>query len=308
MALWLKQEDGTLVNVAADGVIGKDGENGQPGTDGKDGATGPAGPKGDNGNPGTNGTNGAKGATGPAGPKGSTGAKGATGPAGPSSTFTGGTVSNNTTFNGEVYTKKWVRCSGQLGVFFTDYGGGLRMVDTSWVSSYGNKGIQSIGGGMAASGLVESSGTNGYGTLMVSHDWTFFCKYMSVRRIKDRIAPMSDSVAPGEVIDMLNPVTFIERKRGDGPEAKAVKQYRENATIWGFVAEDVCDVDTATGARLGSYELNEDKTDFQPAGWSVQPMVALIVAEAKQLRGRVAELENKVSTLEDRLNKLEERA
>jgi hypothetical protein len=308
MALWMKKEDGTLVNVAADGVIGKDGADGQPGTNGTNGAKGD---KGDTGNPGTNGAKGDKGnpgTNGTNGAKGDKGATGATGPAGPSSTFNGGTVSNNTTFNGEVYTKKWVRASGQQGIYFQDYGGGWRMTDTSWVSTYGSKGVQSIGGGMAATGLVESSSTNDYGTLMVNHSWTFFAKYMSVRRIKDRIAPMSDSVAPGEVIDMLNPVTFIERKRGDGPEPRAVQQYRENATIWGFVAEDVCDVDAATGARLGSYELNEDKTDFQPAGWSVQPMVALIVAEAKQLRGRVADLENKVSMLEDRLNKLEEGA
>ena len=302
--VYIKRNDGSWTNLYTN-LIGPSGADGQPGADGTNGTNGA---KGDKGNPGTNGTNGAKGATGatgPAGPKGSTGAKGATGPAGPSSTFTGGTVSNNTTFNGEVYTKKWLRCSGQQGIYFTDYKGGLRMLDTSWVSSYGGKGIQSIGGGMAASGLIESSGTNGYGTLMVSHDWTFFAKYMSVRRIKDRIAPMSDSVAPGEVIDMLNPVTFIERKRGDGPEARAVKQYRENATIWGFVAEDVCDVDAATGARLGSYELNEDKTDFQPAGWSVQPMVALIVAEAKQLRGRVAELEGQLAGLSERIAALE---
>jgi len=280
----------TNLYVNLTGPSGDDGQPGAPGTNGTNGA------KGDKGNPGTNGTNGAAGARGPTGPA---------GPAGPSSTFNGGTVTNNTTFNGEVYTKKWLRCSGDQGVYFQDRGGGVRMTDTSWVSTYGSKGLQSVGGGMAATGLVESSTTNDYGTLMVNHSWTFFAKYMSVRRIKDRIAPMSDSVAPGEVIDMLNPVTFIERKRGDGPEPRAVKKYRENATIWGFVAEDVCDVDAATGARLGSYELNEDKTDFQPAGWSVQPMVALIVAEAKQLRGRVAELEGQLAGLLERIAALE---
>ena len=316
--VYVKRSDGSWTNLfvnltgpagangtnGTDGAPGTNGTNGAKGDKGNPGTNGTNGAKGDKGNPGTNGTNGAKGATGPAGP---TGPKGATGPAGPSSTFTGGTVTNNTTFNGEVYTNKWLRCKGQQGVYFTDYGGGWRMVDTSWVSSYGGKGVQSIGGGMAASGLVESSGTNGYGTLMVNHDWTFFAKYMSVRRIKDRIAPMSDSVAPGEVIDMLNPVTFIERKRGDGPEAEAVKQYRENATIWGFVAEEVCDVDAATGARLGSYELTEDKTGFQPAGWSVQPMVALLVAEAKQLRSRVAELESQLTDMSERIGELENR-
>ena len=118
MALWMKKEDGTLVNVAADGVIGKDGADGQPGTNGA------KGDKGDTGNPGTNGTNGAKGDKGNPGTNGTNGATGArgptgaTGPAGPSSTFNGGTVSNNTTFNGEVYTKKWVRASGQQGIYF----------------------------------------------------------------------------------------------------------------------------------------------------------------------------------------------
>lgn len=309
MGLWLKQEDGTLVNVASDGVIGADGAQGPAGADGApgpagaDGTQGPAGAdgangaKGDKGNPGTNGTNGAKGATGD---------KGATGPAGPSSTFTGGTVNNNTTFNGEVYTKKWVRCDGNLGVFYTKWGGGFHMEDAQWIRTYGGKGIMATGGGMAAAGLVESSSTNGYRNVMVNHAWTYFAQYTSVRSMKERIAPMSDSVNSGEVIDMLNPVTFIERKRGDGPELPEVKKYRENAPIWGFIAEEVCDVDAATGARLGSYELTEDKKGFQPASWAPAPMVALIVNETKQLRSRSSELEDKVSTLEDRLNKLEQ--
>ena len=229
MGLWLKQEDGTLVNVAADGVIGADGApgpagadgapgpagaDGAPGPAGADGAPGPAGAdggagaKGDKGNPGANGTNGAAGAKGATGSKGATGAKGATGPAGPSSTFNGGTVANNTTFNGEVYTNKWVRCGGQLGVFFTNYGGGWRMEDTQWIRTYGSKGIMATGGGMAASGLVESSSTQGYRNVMVNHGWTYFAQYTSVRSMKERIAPMSDSVNSGEIIDMLNPVTL----------------------------------------------------------------------------------------------------
>ena len=309
MGLWLKQEDGTLVNVASDGVIGADGAQGPAGDDGAqgpagtDGAQGPAGTdggngaKGDKGNPGTNGTNGGKG---------DRGEKGATGPAGSSTTFNGGTVANNTTFNGEVYTKKWVRCDGNLGIYFTAYGGGFRMEDTQWIKTYSGKGIMASGGGMAAAGLVESSSTGGYANVMVNHAWTFFAKYMSVRRIKERIAPMSDSVNSGEIIDMLNPVTFIERKRGEGPELPGVKKYREDAQIWGFIAEEVCDIDTATGARLGSYDLTEDEKGFQPASWSVAPMVALIVDETKQLRSRSTELEDKVSMLEDRLNKLEQ--
>lgn len=325
MALWLKNEDGTLINVSADGAVGSDGKDGIKGPDGKDGAKGPdgnvgakgpdgkagsKGAKGDTGNPGTNGSNGAK------GDKGATGDRG---PAGSSSTFNGGTVANDTTFKGEVYTKKWVRCADNQGVYFQSWGGGWHMTDDQWVRTFGAKGIYERGvlsspahtsGGIAVAGMPESSTQNNHGQLMIQPDWHWFAKYMSVRRIKDRIAPMSDSVDTGAVIDMLNPVTFIERKNGngEGSELPAVKQYREDALIWGFVAEDVCDVDAATGARLGSYKLTEDKKDFQPAGWAEQPMVALLVSEFKQLRIRVADLEKKVSMLEDRLNELEQGA
>lgn len=340
MALWLKNEDGTLVNVSSDGAIGSDGKDGTKGPDGKDGTKGPdgkdgtkgpdgnvgakgpdgkagsKGAKGDTGNPGTNGTDGAKGATGDKGP---TGSKGPTGDRGPASTFQGGTVSNDTTFSGEVYTNKWVRCSGQAGVYFQTYGGGWHMSDDMWVRTFGGKGIYERGvlsspahssGGVAAAGMPLEASQNYHGQLMISPDWTWFAKFMSVRRIKDRIAPMSDSVDTGAVIDMLNPVTFIERKNGDGSgtELPAVKKYRENALIWGFVAEEVCDVDAATGSRLGSYKLTEDKKDFQAAGWAEQPMIALIVGEFKQLRSRVVDLEKKVSMLEDRLNELEQGA
>ena len=319
MALWLKNEDGTLINVSADGAIGSDGKDGTKGPDGKDGAKGPDGKVGAKGPDGKAGSKGGKGDTGNPGTNGSKGGKGdrgATGDPGPAGSFKGGTVANDTTFKGEVFTKKWLRCEGQQGIYFQSYGGGFHMEDTSWVRSFGSKGIFETGtasganstGGLAAFGLVEASSQNGYGQLMVSHDWTFLAKYMSVRRIKDRIAPMSDSVDSGAVIDMLNPVTFIERKNGDGPELPAVKQYREDALMWGFIAEDVCDVDAATGSRLGSYKLTEDKKGFQPASWSEQPMVALIVSEFKQLRSRVADLEKKASILENRLNELEQGA
>lgn len=378
MALWLKQEDGTLVNVAADGVIGKDGNMWHVGSGAPDSTLGEPGDYYLNGEDGWvyvkrndgSWTNMYVNLTGPSGddagehdhdyaptshthnyaaphdhPYAASSHTHSYSPTNHTHSYaptshthsyaptshnhsylplSGGTVSGNTTIksddlriqkkgNGALsgslwMDHNWIRIKENNGVYFDKHGGGLYMTDSTWVKTFGDKGIMA-NGGMASTGIVAQSSLNGNQYLLWNTSVGSFGRYTSTRSIKERISPMSASVDSGAIIDALNPVTFIAKHVGDEVETAEAKADRESSTIYGFIAEEVCDIDKELGARLGTYEPNDtDGACDKPSSWGLHPMVALLVAEAKQLRGRVAELENKVSTLEDRLNKLEERA
>ena len=111
--------------------------------------------------------------------------------------------------------------------------------------------------------------------------------------MKEQIEPLNASVDAGAVIDLLKPVSFIAAPNPDDeePETPAEKEMREADLVWGFVAEDVCEIDETTGARLGVYEPSEDGDGFQPSAWAQRAFFPLLVAELQELRKRVAALE-----------------
>lgn len=53
--------------------------------------------------------------------------------------YSGMNVSNDVNFYKNIYVTEWVRCLGTTGIFFENYGGGIRMNDTSWIRTYGSK-------------------------------------------------------------------------------------------------------------------------------------------------------------------------
>jgi len=81
------------------------------------------------------------------------------------SIYNGMNVSNDANFYKDIYVTGWIRCLGQTGVYFQNYGGGLYMNDSTWLRSYNNKSIYT-GGEMNASGGFTVSGTAvvGYGS------------------------------------------------------------------------------------------------------------------------------------------------
>ena len=102
---------------------------------------------------------------------------------------------------------------------------------------------------------------------------------------------MSASVDPGAIIDALNPVTFVAKHAGDEVETAEAKADRESSPIYGFIAEEVCDIDKELGARLGTYQPNDtDGACDKPAGWGLHPMVAVLVAAVKEQRETIADL------------------
>jgi hypothetical protein len=185
----------------------------------------------------------------------------------------------------------WFRTTGQSGWYSQTYGGGIYMTDSTWVKTYGSKGMYPQGG-MAILGLNTTTTYSGYQDLLWNTTWTSVHRYSSKRSMKEQIEPLNASVDAGAVIDLLKPVSFIAAPNPDNkePETPAEKEMREADLVWGFVAEDVCEIDETTGARLGVYEPSEDG-GFQPSAWAQRAFFPLLVAELQELRKRVAALE-----------------
>ena len=65
-------------------------------------------------------------------------------------------------FQGELYANNgWLRVKGNRGIFFQDHGGGLFMLDDTWIRTYGNKSFYHNSGIMRTDGMFEvgSSGS-----------------------------------------------------------------------------------------------------------------------------------------------------
>jgi len=186
----------------------------------------------------------------------------------------------------------WFRSTGDAGWYSQTYGGGIYMTDTTWVKTYGGKGMYPQGG-FAILGPNTTTTYSGYQDLLWNTTWTSVHRYSSKRSMKEQIEPLNASVDAGAVIDLLKPVSFIAAPNPDNeePETPAEKEMREADLVWGFVAEDVCEIDETVGARLGVYEPSEDGDGFQPAAWAQRAFFPLLVAELQALRKRVAALE-----------------
>jgi len=149
----------------------------------------------------------------------------------------------------------------------------------------------------------------------------------SRRILKEQIEPLPEKVDAGAVIDALEPVTFIWRKRDDvmsqfyamqrshmdqphdgeyGPicipeeVAAAVPYYDDDAAeVWrkadlriGLIADDVAVV----RPELANWEWEKDadgkNTDeLIPGSWNEQAMISVLIQGVKDLRARVAALE-----------------
>lgn len=131
-------------------------------------------------------------------------------------------------------------------------------------------------------------GTAG-GVTMRWHSFGIYYQFTSNRWRKDRIEPV-DLDRAGELVDALQPVTFIERYLGDEPEPEPARAWREADVFYGFIAEDVAEVEP----HLAVVDAGEsaETGDIAVKSWDEPAMIALAVAELKSLRARVAALES----------------
>jgi len=114
--------------------------------------TGPTGATGPQGNTGSTGGTGSTGSTGSQGPTGSTGSQGATGPAGSAANVTASNVFS------AIYNQNhtdWYRTTSDKGLYFASYGGGVQMLDTTWVRVYNSKALY-VANQIAATGNITA--------------------------------------------------------------------------------------------------------------------------------------------------------
>ena len=97
-------------------------------------------------------------------------------------------TNSNATFEA-IYANNWFRVNGADGIYWESYGGGWQMQDTSWVRSYGNKGIL-------------TTGTMQAGTFNTTSD----------RNTKTDITPISDAVSK---VQQLGGYSFTFKDSGE---------------------------------------------------------------------------------------------
>jgi hypothetical protein len=172
--------------------------------------------------------------------------------------------------------------------------------------------------------LSAGPGTGG----AIVYDGAGVLKANSSRRIlKEQIEPLPEKVDAGAVIDALEPVTYIWRKKTDPvsqfyalkqahmetphdtdvdvdfievPEEYAVPHYDDDAAErWrkadlriGLIADDVAEV----SPELANWEWEKDENgkmtdELIPGSWNESAMIAVLLQGVKDLRIRVAELE-----------------
>jgi hypothetical protein len=107
--------------------------------------------------------------------------------------------------------------------------------------------------------------------------------YTSNRDSKRNIVTITDS---GSLIDQLNPVTY--QAKIDETDDELSTYWKDHDLEYGFIAEEVAEVGTGF---LAQYRDNGNG-GLEPAGWKFHGVVSVLVAEVKDLRKRIAELES----------------
>ena len=181
----------------------------------------------------------------------------------------------------QIYANGWFRSWGDTGWYNQSYGGGVYMVDTTFVRIYNSKIFYATGGIWSVDGGTAS--TSGFQYLLRGATYGNYAPFTSMREVKRNIQTISNS---GLLIDQLNPVTFQEKITDQDDE---ISTAWKNADLeYGFIADEVALVGTG---HLAQYQGMDDGT-LKPVGWSFHGVISVLVAEVKELRKRVTQLES----------------
>ena len=198
----------------------------------------------------------------------------------------------------------WFRSSGSSGWYNDTYAVGLYATQPTWLAAYGSGNVGLIVESTVAL-ISPLNTTTTSGSLYTRRESTFgtLQTYSSTRELKENVQSINPAES-GRIIDMLRPVTYIEKYRS-GPDgsfvegipdnsAETADQYklREWDIEYGFIAEEL-DALEPEGIKLASYDWQQiDEEGFpKPNGWKDSNITAILVAEVKELRKRLAVLE-----------------
>jgi hypothetical protein len=197
----------------------------------------------------------------------------------------------------------WLRTYSTAGWINGTYNVGLYADQPNWIRTYGsNAGI------ISNSSIIlynAPNTTTSSGSLYIRKDSTYgvLMTYSSTRDHKENVQSI-ESAESGRIIDMLRPVTYIEKYRSE-PNGNFVKGVADNSDEsaneyelrewdieYGFIAEEL-DALEEYGVKLASYDWQQvnDEGFPKPAGWKDSNVTAILVAEVKELRKRIAALE-----------------
>jgi len=191
-----------------------------------------------------------------------------------------GDTSTTVTGAGTIYANNWFRSWGDTGWYNQSYGGGVYMVDTTFVRIYNSKIFYAAGGIWSVD--TGTASTTGFQYLLRGTTYGNYAPFTSMREAKRNIETISNS---GLLIDQLNPVTFQEQLTDQDDEISTA--WKDADLEYGFIADEVAQVGTG---HLAQYKSMDDGT-LKPVGWSFHGVVSVLVAEVKDLRSRLKALE-----------------
>jgi len=155
-----------------------------------------------------------------------------------------------------------------------------------------------VASGTCITASPATTTTSGYQYVLRNNTFGTLYRFTSSADLKEKIATFDDS---GSIIDALRPVTFVPRFIPGQPtpddqddeydptvETEAQRAMREADIQHGFIAEEVALV---AGGTLAQYEWTDDG-ELRPTGWRWPDLIAVLTAEVKSLRARVASLES----------------
>lgn len=152
--------------------------------------------------------------------------------------------------------------------------------------------------GTVITAAPSTATTSGYQYVLRNNTFGTLYRFTSTIEVKEQVATFDESAA---IIDSLRPVTFISKFIPGQPtpddqidefdpttETDAQRMMREADLQYGFIAEEIASVGDG---KLAQYEWTEDG-QLKATGWKWPDLIAILTAEVKSLRARVATLES----------------
>lgn len=141
-------------------------------------------------------------------------------------------------------------------------------------------GFESSGVAGVIANIPTTTSSSGFKFVLQSGFGTLHA-YGSSSSLKENVVDFTDT---GSIIDSLRPVQFNSIAPDGVSETESEKQFREADKQHGFIAEEIAEV---ANGYFATYDNN-----FNPSGWKWPDVISLCVAEIKNLRSRIAQLES----------------
>lgn len=173
---------------------------------------------------------------------------------------------------GTIHFSNWVRTTGDTGWFNATYGGGIYMVDTTWIRTYNGKKFHIANGegdALNVAGGINAGGNGNFGDVYIRSD----------KRLKTNLVPLSDA---------LEKVCKLAGYEYDKKKCLSATEYDVHEA--GLIAQDVQAVLPAATSEVNSATASGNEENVLTI--SHGGVIALLVEAVKELSEKVKELEH----------------